>query len=213
MVKKQRALVIGLILIFSLVLFFLFLPFQDKLTASAQDFIQPTAFSHKSHAETNQIPCEFCHIYARRSINSGIPTMENCMGCHKVIKGKEEKQQVEIQKLIDYWESKKPIPWKKIHDVPDFVHFSHKRHIQIGYDCTECHGEIFNLDQISMDNMKTDLSMGWCVTCHNIKQPTVNGKIIAQQRRTRGSSILETAVAGQPDGALLVSSDCYICHK
>ena len=34
---------------------------------------QPIAFSHKIHAGDNQIDCQYCHIYARRTNSSGVP--------------------------------------------------------------------------------------------------------------------------------------------
>ena len=136
------------------------------------EFSQPIEFSHKTHIEKGGMSCEFCHIYARRSINSGAPVMDTCFGCHRVIAGSDEdpqkaiKNQDAIKKLLEFKSKKESIPWKKVHDLPDFVHFSHKRHIQVGFDCTECHGEIGQQDVLSTQTMITDLSMGWCMTCH-----------------------------------------------
>ena len=108
---------------------------------------------------------------------------------------------------------KESILWKKIHDLPDFVHFSHKRHIQVGFDCTECHGEVDKLDVLSIDTMITDLSMGWCMKCHKEGRPAVNGKIAGPLRETRGGKIVKETGALQLDEILLGSKDCYICHK
>jgi len=198
-----------LVLVGVLLLFFLRKPNES----SADQFSQPIDFNHKTHALTNEIPCEFCHTYARRSINSGAPSLESCIGCHKVMKGSDDKQKKEIAKLDDYWKAGKPIPWKKIHDLPDFVHFSHKRHVQIGYDCTKCHGDIFQLEEITMDTMITELSMGWCMECHKIDQPTVAGKIPGPVRRTRGAQLIENSTIPVADGSLWVSKDCTTCHK
>jgi Cytochrome c7 and related cytochrome c len=183
------------------------------------EFSQPIEFSHKTHVEKGEITCEFCHIYARRSINSGAPVMTTCFGCHRVIAGSDEdpqkaiKNQDAIKKLLEYKPKGESIPWKKIHDVPDFVHFSHKRHIQAGFDCTECHGEINQHDVLSTQTMVADLSMGWCVKCHREGRPTVDGKIADQVRKTRGGTIVKQAAPQQPDGILLGSKDCYTCHK
>ena len=183
------------------------------------EFSQPIEFSHKTHIEKGEIPCEFCHIYARRSINSGAPVMTGCFGCHRVIAGSDEdpqkaiKNQDAIKKLLEYKPKGESIPWKKIHDVPDFVHFSHKRHIQAGFDCTECHGEINQHDVLSTQTMVTDLSMGWCVQCHREGRPTIDGKIADPVRKTRGGTIVKQAAPQQPDGILLGSKDCYTCHK
>ncbi len=177
------------------------------------EFIQPIEFSHKTHADKSEIPCEFCHIYARRSINSGAPVMASCFGCHRVIAGSDEKMQSAIKKLLEFKPKGESIPWKKIHDLPDFVHFSHKRHIQAGFDCTECHGEINQHDVLSTQTMITDLSMGWCMKCHREGRPTVNGKIAGPVRKTRGGKIVKKAAVQQPDGTVLGATDCYTCHK
>jgi len=183
------------------------------------EFIQPIEFSHKTHVDKVEIPCEFCHIYARRSISSGAPVMANCFGCHRVIAGSDKdpqealRKQNAIKKLLEFKPKGESIPWKKIHDLPDFVHFSHKRHIQAGFDCTECHGEINQHDVLSTQTMITDLSMGWCMKCHTEGQPAIDGKIATPVRKTRGGKIVKQTPAQQPDGILLGSKDCYICHK
>jgi hypothetical protein len=198
---------------------------QTTEPVPAAEFSQPIEFSHKTHVEKGEIPCEFCHIYARRSINSGAPVMASCFGCHRVIAGSDEdpqkakKNQDAIKKLLEFKPKGESIPWKKIHDVPDFVHFSHKRHIQVGFDCTECHGEIYQHDVLSIETMVADLSMGWCMKCHREGRPTVDGKISGPVRKTRGAKIVEQDPAlqqdpaQQPDGILLGSKDCYTCHK
>ncbi len=191
---------------------------QEEVTVPSP-FTQPIEFSHKIHIEKGAIPCEFCHIYARRSINSGAPAMASCFGCHGVIQGSDEDPQKAaifqdaIKKVLEYKPKGTSIPWKKIHDVPDFVHFSHKRHIQVGFDCTECHGEIDQYDMLSMQTMITDLSMGWCVECHKNGRQTINGKIADSVRETRGGKIVSQVAKQQIDGVLLGSKDCYTCHK
>ena len=86
---------------------------------------QPIKFSHKIHAGDNLIPCQYCHIYARRSQVSGVPPVQICIGCHKLV----ATNLSEVKKLATFWKEKKPIPWVKIHDVPDFVRFIHQKHI------------------------------------------------------------------------------------
>lgn len=47
---------------------------------------QPIAFSHKLHAGTNKIDCQYCHDSARRSKHSLIPGTNTCMNCHSAVK-------------------------------------------------------------------------------------------------------------------------------
>lgn len=120
---------------------------------------QPIDFSHKIHTGDNEIPCRYCHIYARRSKVSGLPSIERCMGCHKSIR----RDRPEIKKLTRYWENKEPISWVKVYDVPDYVYFTHKRHIKAGMKCQECHGDVQDMAKIEKVN---SLTMGWCLGCH-----------------------------------------------
>ena len=91
---------------------------------------QPIAFSHKLHTVQNGIPCQYCHLYARRSFSSGVPPVSTCIGCHGPNEQKLVKpDSLEVKKMRDYWAKGEPIPWVKVHDIPDFVRFPHKVHI------------------------------------------------------------------------------------
>lgn len=58
----------------------------------------------------------------------------------------------------------KPIPWVKIHNLPDHVYFNHSQHVNIGkQQCQTCHGNIQEMPEVYQFS---DLSMGWCVNCH-----------------------------------------------
>ena len=105
----------------------LFLSLSSK-QAYAEE--QPIAFSHKLHTVQNGIACQYCHLYARRSFTSGVPPVSTCIGCHGPQEQKlVQPESVEVNKMRDYWAKGEPIPWVKIHDIPDFVRFPHKEHI------------------------------------------------------------------------------------
>jgi hypothetical protein len=125
--------------------------------------IQPINFSHKIHAGDNEMPCLYCHVYAERSRHSGAPAVERCMGCHKIIKT----DSPEIQKLTKYWDDKEPVPWLKVHNLPDFVYFPHKRHVRAKVDCKECHGDVAAMPVVER---VASLKMGWCLKCHKAKE-------------------------------------------
>lgn len=148
---------------------------------------QPIFYSHKVHAGVNQINCLYCHGNAWESKTAAIPSTNVCMNCHKTIQKYKGEQLVdlngmkvdgtaEIQKLYKYanfdpqkpndWtpEMAKPIPWIKIHNLPDHVYFNHSQHVRVGdVQCQTCHGEITNMDVV---HQFSELSMGWCVNCH-----------------------------------------------
>jgi hypothetical protein len=93
--------------------------------------VQPIDFPHTVHAGQLQIPCAHCHAFAGRARSAGAPPLSTCMGCHKTIATERE----EIRKLTRYYEEKRPIDWKRVYALPDFIYFSHKRHVKAGITC------------------------------------------------------------------------------
>ena len=123
---------------------------------------QPIAYSHQTHVESG-VQCLFCHSSALRSDVAGIPSVQNCMGCHTVI----ATDSAAIQELAGYWERREPIPWVRVNAQPDFVYFSHQPHIGAGLNCETCHGDV---GQMSVARPVVKMDMGWCLDCH-LKQP------------------------------------------
>ncbi len=123
---------------------------------------QPIPFSHQLHAGVNQIPCQYCHVSPGEGPHASVPGLNTCMNCHSQV----AIQKPEIQKIHNAWKSGEPIKWVKVHDMPDYVRFNHQPHINRGLDCTECHGEVAQMDVVSTQNRFT---MGWCLECH--RQP------------------------------------------
>lgn len=121
---------------------------------------QPIAeFSHALHAGQNKIPCQYCHSGARRSAVAGIPPMNTCMGCHKLVATDKDP----IKFLKEKYDAKDPIRWTKVHDMPDFVRFTHQPHVLAGVECATCHGD---MTKQTTAVQVAPLQMGWCVDCH-----------------------------------------------
>jgi len=120
---------------------------------------QPIEFSHRIHAGENEIPCLYCHVQARRSISAGVPSVNKCMGCHNEV----ATDNPQVMLLATYWETKEAIPWIKVHDLPDFVHFTHKRHVAAEIECQTCHGPVEAMDVVSRE---APVKMGLCLNCH-----------------------------------------------
>ncbi len=132
--------------------------------------VQPIAFSHKVHAGKLGINCIYCHYAANKSMDPGLPAVSTCMGCHTLITSSSPAVKAdiptlapEIDKLQKYAAQQKPIPWVRIHKVPEYVHFPHVRHINAGVTCQTCHGQIQTMDRVYQ---YSSLNMGWCVSCH-----------------------------------------------
>jgi hypothetical protein len=121
---------------------------------------QPIPFSHKIHAGDRKIPCQYCHSSARRSITSGIPPTNTCMGCHRFVLPDSEY----IKWVTKKYKANEPIEWVKVHDLPDFVRFSHKIHVTgAGLQCEDCHGDVKTMERVEQ---VAPLQMGWCLDCH-----------------------------------------------
>jgi hypothetical protein len=173
---------------------------------------QPVEFPHYRHVTELGMDCQYCHTAARKSIHGGVPETQTCMNCHQYVMSVKDKP--EIKKVLDSYAANEPIAWKKVHDLPDFVHFSHKRHVQGGVQCTECHGQVGLQGQVStwseddghgstvqktgIRNVmirETSLQMGWCLDCH-ASHPSID-KNYGDQANLRRAEL----------------KDCWTCHK
>lgn len=160
--------------------------------------VQPIKFSHELHAGINQIECQYCHQGAFKSKNSGIPSLNVCMNCHKAVQARTEDGQVspEIMKIYNalgydsdkqtYDKTKeKPIEWVRVHNLPDFAYFNHSQHVVVGEAairkerglspkdpvCFACHGPVNTMAEIYQ---YSPLTMKWCLNCH--KNADISGK-------------------------------------
>jgi hypothetical protein len=73
----------------------------------------------------------------------------------------------EVAKIREYWTAGQPIEWVRIYKVSDHVTFPHMRHVKAEVDCTECHGQVQEMEFITeVAPEAKSLGMGWCVSCH-----------------------------------------------
>jgi hypothetical protein len=130
--------------------------------------LQPIKFSHRVHVEGNRIDCKYCHSTVEQSKAAGIPSAGVCMNCHMVVREGPKSGKFEISKIYAAIDSGKPIQWIKVHNLPDFVFFSHAQHVGAGkVECLECHGAVEKMDVVQQVK---DLSMGFCIKCHRERE-------------------------------------------
>ena len=142
---------------------------------------QPIKYSHALHAGAMQIPCQYCHFSAERGRHAGIPPAKVCMNCHTQVKP----DLPEVMKIKAALDSGQPIPWVRVHKVPDHVYFNHSVHVSKGVACQDCHGQCQEMDVMQQ---WAPVNMGWCIDCH------------------RTSPLLEEPSRGGP------LTDCAVCH-
>jgi hypothetical protein len=163
------------------------------------------------------------------------------MGCHSMVGPRRQQSEagpartsVELQKLYRYagfpadtnaefsgaamgsptklGPGAKPIPWVRIHKLPEYVRFPHMRHVSAGVTCQSCHGQVQGMTRVYQ---ASSLNMGWCVSCHLNGYSDEEGLKAAgydapAQVSTAASPALELAVgAAQRKTA---PYDCAICH-
>ena len=179
---------------------------------------QPVQFPHHTHVTTLKMQCEYCHQAARKSIHAGVPQTETCMNCHSQVKkaADAEAPSPEIAKVVAAYQAGEPLEWAKVHDLPDYVHFSHKRHVRAGVQCTECHGQIglqgqvttrTEIDEASGEEVEvrhiedvmvreTTLQMGWCLGLPRRRTPPSNENY-GEHADLRRAEL----------------KDCWTCHK
>ena len=144
--------------------------YSGASTSQGRAPAQPIAFPHPVHVQTLGINCLYCHFSANKSPDPGLPAVGTCMGCHTIIgpqrpavDGRPARTSAEIQKLQQFAQRNLPVPWVRIHKVPDYVNFPHMRHVNAGVTCQDCHGPVQEMNQVYQ---YSSLNMGWCVNCH-----------------------------------------------
>ncbi|WP_299397738.1 c-type cytochrome [uncultured Gelidibacter sp.] len=190
--------------------------------------VQPIHYSHRIHAGDNGIDCKYCHSSARVSKQSGIPSLNVCMNCHKSIsevspetlaEGREYgvDYNEEIQKLYaatgwspadqKYTGEPQPVKWIRIHNLPDFAYFNHSQHVTVGgIECQTCHGPVETMEIMSQH---APLTMGWCINCHRetdvkVEDNAYYTKIHEQLSKKYGVEKLTVAQMG--------GLECGKCH-
>jgi hypothetical protein len=128
---------------------------------------QPIPFSHKLHAGAQQLKCATCHKNPDPGERMGLATATLCMQCHEDVKT----DSPAIQKLASFASNKREIKWVRVYEIPSYVFFSHRAHLTAGSTCTDCHGEVKELEQMYRAK---EINMASCMNCHQAKGASVD---------------------------------------
>lgn len=158
---------------------------------------QPVPFDHRIHAGELEISCVYCHTSLETSAHSTVPPTQTCMNCHTSVKRDSPK----LELVRASYEENKPIPWIRIHRLPEYVFFNHSRHVNAGIDCASCHGEV---EKQGVIVQKEPLTMGWCLDCHRDPEAYV-----VPTREISGLDVDPKLLSSSlPDGP----ETCSACH-
>jgi hypothetical protein len=133
--------------------------FTPKYTRVGYMPSQPVPYSHALHVGQLGMDCRYCHSNVEVSSHANIPSTQTCMNCHAHVKPESPK----LELVRKSYERGTPIPWVKIHQVPDYAYFNHSVHVARGVSCVSCHGQVNQMEVVWHDQPQ---SMGWCLDCH-----------------------------------------------
>jgi hypothetical protein len=176
---------------------------------------QPVPYSHALHVGQLGIDCRYCHNTVEKADFAALPPTETCMNCHKSILPDSEK----LKPVRDSYFTGKPVPWVRVHELPDYVYFNHSAHVSAAISCVECHGNINHMEQVYQF---APLNMGWCVQCHrdpdshirpkdevtnlDWKPPVAPGQTLAEAKLELGRKL-------RAQYHINPSTDCITCHR
>lgn len=190
----------GALLSITVLMLYVRTPYNDQRAYRVE---QPVQFDHRHHVRDDGIDCRYCHTSVERSSTAGIPPTELCMGCHAQVWNQSDKLALVRASFF----RDEPIPWNRVHDLPDFVFFNHSVHVHAGVECAHCHGDVAGMPLVAKVNSFT---MGFCLDCHRDPAAHVPGYRARPERRlTSTNDLLARAGAPIVTNPLLTCSTCH----
>ena len=188
--------------------------FTPKYTRVGYQPIQPVAFSHATHVEQLGTDCRYCHTAVEKSWFAGLPSGASCLNCHNQAL-KDDPRLALVRQSVQRGQ---PIPWIQIHKVPDYVYFNHSVHVRRGVGCSECHGQIEQMDEV---RHAQPFSMTFCLDCHRNPAARLRPPEAITDPNWKWSDDSKAAARWQQvNGAELVRdwnveslADCSACHR
>jgi hypothetical protein len=168
---------------------------------------QPVPYSHALHVSELGIDCRYCHNTVEREAHAAIPPTQTCMNCHANIRADSEK-------LVLVRESNAtgmPIPWIRVHDLPDYVYFNHAAHVNAGVSCVSCHGRVDTMEVVWQTE---PLNMAWCLDCHRNPEPHLRPVEFVTQLDWKPDE--DPAALGarlRAERNINPKVDCSVCHR
>jgi hypothetical protein len=169
--------------------------------------VQPVAYSHQQHAGLLGMDCRYCHNTVEVAAMAAVPPTQTCMNCHaRILQGSEQLLPVRASYATGL-----PVPWVRVHDLPQFVYFNHSAHVNRGVGCAACHGRI---DKMPVVTQEAPLTMHWCLKCHRDPEPNLRPPqevtsmdyLPAMDQTELGRELRQRYNINPP-------TDCSTCHR
>jgi menaquinone reductase, multiheme cytochrome c subunit len=186
---------------------FVWYGFSPRTTAVGYAPEQPVPYSHALHAGKLGMDCRYCHSTVEVAAMAAVPAAGTCMNCHRMVRAASTK----LTPVRESAAGDVPVPWVRVHNLPDFVYFNHSAHVRRGVGCVSCHGRVDKMDVVTLVQ---PLSMGWCLECHrapeqHLRPPeavTAMDWSPVPDQLTVGARLREANGINPP-------TDCVTCHR
>jgi hypothetical protein len=170
---------------------------------------QPVPFSHRHHVAELGLDCRYCHDAVEKSARANLPPTYTCMTCHSQVWTGAPM----LAPVRDSLAKGKPITWRRVALVPDYVYFRHDIHVAKGVGCVECHGRV---DHMPLTYRAKPLTMQFCLDCHRDPAPHLRPREQVTSmdwqppadRAALGHELMKAY--GIRAGQL---TDCTVCHR
>lgn len=167
---------------------------------------QPVPYSHEQHVNQFGMDCRYCHSYVEEAAHSNVPSTQTCMNCHIQIRP----ESLKLLPVRESWATGDPVPWIKVHHLPDYAQFDHGVHVRVGVGCETCHGRI---DQMEVVQQMEPLSMGWCLDCHRAPEKYLRPPDeVTTMGFTPAADQVEQNLQRIESEGILPPTDCSGCH-
>lgn len=167
-------------------------------------------FSHKLHTIDEDMECSDCHESAAISLSGSdnlLPDMETCGDCHDI---EEEENCSTCHSNVD-----EPASYPTIESYLE--KFPHKKHIEKGYDCRNCHEPVTQKTAIGSYVLP---NMAFCMDCHQNNGASTEC-LSCHQTETSLIPVSHTLdfkhhhsdLAQSENPAILNNKKCSTCHN
>jgi hypothetical protein len=131
--------------------------------------VQPLEFPHVIHVGKKIACTEYCHESVTMGPVAGLPSVRTCMICHNAI----ATDRPRIKLITEMRAKGIDLAWQRVYGFTEQAHvkFNHAPHIRAKVDCATCHG---NIAGQTVAQRNVNLTMGFCVNCHNEKKASVD---------------------------------------
>lgn len=177
------------------------------ITGQFNEIVQPVEFDHRHHVRDDAIDCRYCHFSVEKTASAGMPPTEVCMNCHNQIWNNSPM----LEPVRQSYFTGHPIPWIRVHNMPDHVYFNHSIHVNKGVGCETCHGRV---DLMAAVYQVAPMNMQWCIDCHRAPERHIRplSEITTMNWKPEGDALEAGRALAQEYGVRSLTH-CSACHR